>query len=150
MVVLDNLFAHKTAPALEIIRQAGTDVLFLPPYSPEFNPIEKVWAKLKELLRRLPILTRAALEAALSLAMDAITQSDLRAWTNLLAMSSDILAGPVIPGARPAWPRHPASSSPGSPSGLASRSRPCRARPRRPSRALRLGRWIRPQNRVWP
>ena len=81
IVVMDNLSAHKTAPALEAIRRVGAEVLFLPPYSPEFNPIERAWSKLKQFVRRLPSLTREAFESAVAEAMDAITLKDIRAWT---------------------------------------------------------------------
>src|SRR5262249_1951530 len=57
MVVMDNLAAHRQPKAVALIRKVGAEVLFLPPYSPEFNPIEKVWAKLKEILRRTTTLT---------------------------------------------------------------------------------------------
>lgn len=82
IVILDNLSAHKTPCALAAIREAGAEVLFLPPYSPEFNPIEKVWAKLKEFLRRMSTLTREAFEEALAEAMNAISQADIRAWVS--------------------------------------------------------------------
>jgi transposase len=49
VVVMDNLSAHKGSKVITAIEQAGATVLFTPPYSPEFNPIEKVWGKLKEL-----------------------------------------------------------------------------------------------------
>lgn len=81
IVVMDNLSAHKNAQALTAIRQAGAEILFLPPYSPEFNPIERLWSKLKEFVRRLQTLTREAFEKAVAAAMDAITLEDIRAWT---------------------------------------------------------------------
>lgn len=81
IVVMDNLAAHKRPEALAAIRRAGADVLFLPPYSPEYNPIEKAWAKLKEILRRLSTLTRDTFDAAVVTAMDAISNSDVHAWT---------------------------------------------------------------------
>jgi transposase len=80
-VVMDNLAAHKSAVVIQAIRRAGADVLFLPPYSPEFNPIEKTWAKLKDFVRRLPTLTRAAFDTAIVAAMDAVTAADIRGWT---------------------------------------------------------------------
>ena len=52
-VVLDNLSAHKNTSALAVIEAAGATARFLPPYSPDFNPIEKLWSKLKAHLRRL-------------------------------------------------------------------------------------------------
>jgi len=80
IVVMDNLSVHKDAEVLRIIRDAGADVLFLPPYSPEYNPIEKAWAKIKETLRRLDTLTRDAFDKALAVAMETISPDDIRAW----------------------------------------------------------------------
>ena len=56
-------------------------MLFLPPYSPDLNPIEKAWAKLKDILRRVPTLTRDAFDAAVAYAMDRISTADVRGWT---------------------------------------------------------------------
>ena len=81
VVVMDNLSAHKDVRAIKAIRDVGADVLFLPPYSPEFNPIEKTWGKLKDILRKLGTLTREAFERAVATAMDRITLEDIRAWT---------------------------------------------------------------------
>lgn len=81
VVVMDNLSAHKHADIVAAIRKAGADVLYLPPYSPEYNPIEKAWAKLKELIRRAVTLTRAAFDQAVAAAMDQISVDDIRAWT---------------------------------------------------------------------
>ena len=81
IVVMDNLSAHKTALVVAAICAVGADVLFLPPYSPEYNSIERAWAKLKDLVRRLPTLTRAAFDIAVSSAMDAISADDVRGWT---------------------------------------------------------------------
>ncbi|MBU6427707.1 MAG: transposase [Cyanobacteria bacterium REEB65] len=78
---MDNLQAHKTPRALEAMRRAGAEILFLPPYSPEFNPIERAWSKLKEFVRRTQTLTREAFERAVAAAMDAISLQDIRAWT---------------------------------------------------------------------
>ena len=80
IVVMDNLAAHKDAAAIAAIRRAGADVLFLPPYSPDLNPIEKAWSKLKDILRRAATLTREAFDAAVAAAMDAISTEDIRAW----------------------------------------------------------------------
>jgi transposase len=81
VVVMDNLSAHKTPLVVAAIRAVGADVLFLPPYSPEYNPIERAWAKLKDFVRRLPTLTRKAFDAAVAAAMDAISADDIRGWT---------------------------------------------------------------------
>lgn len=81
IVVMDNLSAHRNPRARDLIHGCGAEILFLPPYSPEFNPIEKVWAKLKDIVRRLPSKTRDAFDAAVAVAMDAITLDNVRAWT---------------------------------------------------------------------
>lgn len=81
IVVMDNLAAHKRPEVLAAIQAAGATVLFLPPYSPEFNPIERLWAKLKDFVRRCSTATRDAFDAAVAAAMDAISTDDIRAWT---------------------------------------------------------------------
>jgi transposase len=81
IVVMDNLNSHKGPDVIAAIHAADAQVLFLPPYSPDLNPIEKAWAKLKEILRRLPTLTRDAFDEAVAHAMDCISTADLRAWT---------------------------------------------------------------------
>ena len=81
IVVMDNLSAHKHADIIAAIQKAGADVLYLPPYSPEYNPIEKAWAKLKELIRRAVTVTRVAFDQAVAAAMDQISAADIRAWT---------------------------------------------------------------------
>ena len=80
VVVMDNLSAHKHPSVIAAIRAAGAEVLFLPPYSPEYNPIEKAWAKLKDILRRLVTLTRDAFDEAVAAAMAEISLEDVRAW----------------------------------------------------------------------
>jgi transposase len=81
VVVMDNLSAHKTSLVVAAIRAVGADVLFLPPYSPEYNPIERAWAKLKDFVRRLPTLTRDAFDSAVAAALDAVSFDDIRGWT---------------------------------------------------------------------
>ena len=87
IVVMDNLNAHKSAAVVATIRAAKADVLFLPPYSPEYNPIEKAWSKLKEIIRRQATLTRDAFDRAVSYAMSRISRSDIRAWTDYAGYS---------------------------------------------------------------
>ncbi len=81
IVVMDNLSAHKNIAALDMIRATGAEVLFLPPYSPEYNPIERAWSKMKEMMRRMDTLTREAFDAAVANAMAAISSDNIRAWT---------------------------------------------------------------------
>jgi transposase len=80
VVVLDNLNAHKTSAVRALIEAAGCRLLFLPPYSPDLNPIEQAWSKLKTLLRGAAARTREALEAALKMFLDTIPSADARAW----------------------------------------------------------------------
>lgn len=80
IVVMDNLRAHKSPRVLRLIRDAGCEVLFTPPYSPEFNPIEEAWAKLKDIVRRANTRTRDAFDRALARAIEHIRHSDILGW----------------------------------------------------------------------
>jgi transposase len=79
-VVLDNLSSHKDPDTLALIQNAGAEVLFLPPYSPDFNPIEKMWSKLKEWLRSAKARTEDALGNAIAEGLGRVTASDARSW----------------------------------------------------------------------
>ncbi len=76
IVVMDNLSSHKPARIRQLIEAAGATVLFLPPYSPDLNPIEMVFAKLKQLLRSLACRTREALWDVMQSVLEKITASD--------------------------------------------------------------------------
>lgn len=80
IVIMDNLAAHRNAAALPLIRAAGCEVVFLPPYSPEYNPIENPWAKIKAYLRRANTLCRDAFDHAVDAAMARVSPADVRAW----------------------------------------------------------------------
>ena len=80
VVVMDNLSSHKVAGVREAIEAVGARVRYLPPYSPDYNPIEKLGSKLKESVRRACTDTRELFDAAVALAMDSITASDLAGW----------------------------------------------------------------------
>lgn len=79
-VVLDNVRIHKVAGVEEAIVAAGCDILYLPAYSPEFNPIEECWSKLKHLLRKARPNSFAAINNALAELLDEIRPSDARGW----------------------------------------------------------------------
>jgi transposase len=81
VVVMDNLSAHKGSKVITAIEQAGATVLFTPPYSPELNPIEKLWGKLKDIIRRVETLCEEAFNAAVAVAMNEISIEDIFAWT---------------------------------------------------------------------
>lgn len=80
IVVMDNLSSHKVAGVSELIHAAGAQLLYLPPYSPDFNPIEKCWSKLKQKLRSLKARTLDALETAVAQAIPDISPHNAQAW----------------------------------------------------------------------
>lgn len=80
MVVMDNLSPHKSDPTLALIINAGAQVLFLPAYSPDLNPIEKMWSKVKSLLRGAEARTPADLIAAIGQALAKVTAQDALGW----------------------------------------------------------------------
>jgi transposase len=80
IVVLDNLSAHKGQCVREAVERADAFVLFLPPYSPDFNPIEKMWSKVKSLLRTAAARTKETLWAAIAAAFQAVTPQDCRGF----------------------------------------------------------------------
>ena len=82
IVVMDNLNAHKSQQARDVIRMHQAEVLFLPAYSPDFNPIEKMWSKVKQMLRGIKPRTEEELFAATATALDAITAHDAQGWFN--------------------------------------------------------------------
>ena len=79
-VIWDNLSVHKSAEAAQLIAARGCRVLFLPPYSPDFAPIEQAFSKLKIALRRTGARTREALEQAITAGLATITAADAQAW----------------------------------------------------------------------
>ena len=82
VVVLDNLPAHKVAGLAERVEARGARLLYLPPYSPDFNPIELAFSKLKTWLRSAQARTREALEAVIQAATDWITEGDAKNWSD--------------------------------------------------------------------
>ena len=80
VVILDNLSPHKAQEIRELIEAAGCRLLLLPPYSPDLNPIEQAWSKLKTLLRSAAARTKEALEEALTAVIDQITAADAKGW----------------------------------------------------------------------
>jgi len=80
VVIMDNLSSHKVSGVRERIEAAGAELLYLPPYSPDLNPIEKAWAKLKQLLCTDKARTAEALEQAIAQLLPAIRPQDAQAW----------------------------------------------------------------------
>jgi transposase len=79
-VVMDNLPAHKAIKVRAAIESVGASVKFLPPYSPDFNPIENCWSKLKEFLRDQESRTYEELNRAIKQAINLITDKDVVGW----------------------------------------------------------------------
>ncbi len=80
VVVMDNLSAHKGGRVRELIEGWGCELLYLPPYSPDFNPIEEAFSKLKGLLRKTEARTREGLIEAMGRALDAVSAQDARGF----------------------------------------------------------------------
>jgi transposase len=80
IVIMDNLCPHKSDPTLALITQVGAEVMFLPAYSPDFNPIEMMWSKLKHLLRGAEARTQAQLITAIGKALAKVTSRDAMNW----------------------------------------------------------------------
>jgi transposase len=80
IVVMDNLSSHKAARIRTLIEGAKAHLLYLPPYSPDLNPIEKMWSKIKALLRGAKARTQEALSQAVANALNAVTHSDIEGW----------------------------------------------------------------------
>jgi transposase len=78
VVVMDNLSAHKGERVRELIESAGCELLYLPPYSPDYSPIEEAFSKVKGLLRKAQARSREALVKAMGEALDAVTVKDVR------------------------------------------------------------------------
>jgi len=80
VVVMDNLPAHKVAGIRQLIEERGAKLIYLPPYSPDLNPIEKCWSKIKTYLRKAKARTREELEKALHEALLLVTKEDAQGW----------------------------------------------------------------------
>ena len=77
IVIADNLNVHKSELAKQFVESMGASYVSLPPYSPDLNPIEKMWSKIKQFLRGAKARTREVLERAISSALDTITPEDV-------------------------------------------------------------------------
>lgn len=80
IVVMDNLSVHKSPEVQRLVEAVGAEVRFLPAYSPDLNPIEKMWSKIKNSLRSLEARTPAQLDEAISTAFSKITPKDAMGW----------------------------------------------------------------------
>ncbi len=80
VVVMDNLRAHKVSGVSEALAKVGARVVYLSPYSPDFNPIEHCWSKLKAELRRMEARSQERLDDAISEVLNLLTLADIRNW----------------------------------------------------------------------
>ena len=80
IVVMDNLSTHKTAKVRQLVEGAGCELLYLPPYSPDLNPIEEAFSKIKGILRKAEARTQEALVEALGPALSSVTEEDARGF----------------------------------------------------------------------
>ena len=79
-MIMDNLSVHKGERIKELIEERGCELLYLPPYSPDLNPIEEAFSKIKRILRKAEARSREALIEAMGKALDAITSQDARGF----------------------------------------------------------------------
>jgi transposase len=80
VVVLDGLGAHRTDKVRELIEARGAELLFLPSYSPDLNPIEEAFSKIKNVVRKAQARTRGALVEAIASAISSLTLEDVAGW----------------------------------------------------------------------
>jgi transposase len=80
IVIMDNASPHKVKGVVDAIEEKGAYVLWLPTYSPDLNPVEQLWSKIKAHLRKVKARTLNALYVALKDALDSISLSDISAW----------------------------------------------------------------------
>jgi len=87
ILIMDNLSSHKVEGAEELVAARGARLEYLSPYSPDYNPIERCWSKIKTSLRRAKARTYEALVQAIKEALATITEADIRAWFNFCGYS---------------------------------------------------------------
>lgn len=80
ILVLDNLSVHYHRGAISLLEKIGIKVELSPPYNPDFKPIEKMWSKVKTLMRGIAARTKEALSQAISFSLNAVTAKDARGW----------------------------------------------------------------------
>ena len=82
VIIMDNIQFHKSQMVIKAIKKTGAKIMFLPPYSPEFSPIENMWSKIKLVLRRLAPRSIKAFSKAISQAFSEVKATDLLGWFN--------------------------------------------------------------------
>ena len=79
-VIFDNVSFHKSQEIIDLIEETGAKVVFLPPYSPDLSPIEKMWSKIKEILKRKKPRTKADFHDAIFIAASSVNDNDFEEW----------------------------------------------------------------------
>jgi transposase len=79
-IIFDNINFHKSKELIELIESTGAKVVFLPPYSPDLSPIEKMWSKIKEILKRKKARSKAEFHEALVEAITDVNDEDFEEW----------------------------------------------------------------------
>ena len=80
IVIMDNMRSHHVKKVAEVLQKAKIKLLYLPPYSPDFNPIEKMWSKIKAILRKMKIRDSTLLPDAVKKAIEYVRISDCKGW----------------------------------------------------------------------
>lgn len=80
VIIMDNMRSHHVKAVKEVIEDAGMKLLYLPPYSPDLNPIEQMWSKIKSVLRKLKVRVAAELPDAIKTAFSHVTNDDCKGW----------------------------------------------------------------------
>ncbi len=111
VVVMDNLSSHKGAGIREAIEAAGADLWYLPPYSPDLNPIEKLWSKVKAWLRRVSAKTFDALNDAIADALRAVHPHRMPQLLSSLWLWRTLMPDALVKSHRSVW-RGPVGSNP--------------------------------------
>ena len=93
IVVMDNMRSHHVKAVREVLEEKGMKVLYLPPYSPDLNPIEKMWSKMKALLRGWKVRSLDLLPDAVRMALDSVSQLDCRFCLLLVFLKIAIIRG---------------------------------------------------------
>src|SRR3990167_5106253 len=79
-VIFDNVSFHKSKELIELIEGVGARIVFLPPYSPDLSPIEKMWSKIKEMLKRIKPRSKAEFHDSLLEAITSVNDDDFEEW----------------------------------------------------------------------
>ena len=90
ILILDNSSVHKSKKAIETLEALNINYMFLPPYSPDFNPIEFLWSKMKTTLKKLKARSKPHLETAINKALDLITLTNIQNWFRHCGYLTDI------------------------------------------------------------